>query len=98
MKKEELIELVKASGQEIIDRAEDLVGDGDLITDFDIWKAGLEKLWRWSDDNGGGIVKARTIEEAKLKLSKYGRKDCTIWLWLKDDCYDEKNPDVFDIY
>lgn len=37
MKKEELIELVKASGQEIIDRAEDLVGDGDLITGFDIW-------------------------------------------------------------
>ena len=37
MKREKLIELVKASGQEIIDRAEDLVGDGDLITDFDIW-------------------------------------------------------------
>lgn len=31
-----LIEMVKASGQEIIDRAEDLVGSGDLITDFDI--------------------------------------------------------------
>lgn len=65
---------------------------------FDIWKAGLEKLWRWSDDNGGGIVKARSIEEAELKLSKYGRKDCKIWPWLKDDYYDEKNPDVFDIY
>lgn len=35
--KERLIELVKAAGQEVIDRAEDLVGDGDLITDFDIW-------------------------------------------------------------
>ena len=34
---EELIKLVKASGQEVIDRAEDLVGDGDLITDIDIW-------------------------------------------------------------
>lgn len=65
---------------------------------FDIWKAGLEKLWRWNDDNGGGIVKARTIEEAELKLSRYGRKNCKIWLWLKDDYYDEKNPDVFDIY
>lgn len=65
---------------------------------FDIWKAGLENLWRWSDDNGGGIVKARTIAEAELKLSRYGRKNCTIWLWLKDDYYDEKNPDVFDIY
>ena len=65
---------------------------------FDIWKAGLEKLWRWCDDNGGGIVKARTIEEAELKLSRYGRTGCTIWPWLKDDHYDEQNPDVFDIY
>ena len=32
-----LVELVKASGQEVIERAEELVGDGDLITDFDIW-------------------------------------------------------------
>lgn len=36
-RREELIKLVKASGQEVIDRAEDLVGDGDTITDFDIW-------------------------------------------------------------
>ena len=35
--KERLIEQVKALGQEVIDRAEDLVGDGDLIADFDIW-------------------------------------------------------------
>ena len=34
---ERLIKQVKALGQEVIDRAEDLVGDGDLITDFDIW-------------------------------------------------------------
>ena len=34
---ERLIEQVKALGQEVIDRAEDLVGEGDLITDFDIW-------------------------------------------------------------
>lgn len=32
-----LTELVKATGQEIIDRAEDLVGKGDTITDFTIW-------------------------------------------------------------
>ena len=37
IKKERLIEQVKALGQEVIDRAEDLVGDGDLIADFDIW-------------------------------------------------------------
>ena len=35
--RKKLVELVKASGQEVIDRAEELVGDGDLITDFDIW-------------------------------------------------------------
>ena len=28
-----LVELVKASGQEVIDRAEDLVGHGKLMTD-----------------------------------------------------------------
>ena len=32
-----LVEMVKASGQEVIDIAEDLVGNGDLITDFNIW-------------------------------------------------------------
>ena len=34
---ERLVEQIKALGQEVIDRAEDLVGEGDLITDFDIW-------------------------------------------------------------
>lgn len=41
MKSEEfrelLVKMVKAAGQEVIDRAEDLVGNGDLISDFDIW-------------------------------------------------------------
>lgn len=32
--RKQLVELVKASGQEVIDRAEDLVGEGDLIFDF----------------------------------------------------------------
>lgn len=35
--RELLVELVKATGQEVINRAEDLVGNGDLISDFDIW-------------------------------------------------------------
>lgn len=34
---EKLVKEVKALGQEVIDRAEDLVGNGDLITDFNIW-------------------------------------------------------------
>lgn len=32
-----LVEMVKAAGQEVIDRAEDLVGNRELISDFDIW-------------------------------------------------------------
>ena len=35
--RQKLIALVKAAGQDVIDRAEDLVGNGDLICDFDIW-------------------------------------------------------------
>lgn len=35
--RKKLVEIVKASGQEVIDRAEDLVGKGDLLSDFDIW-------------------------------------------------------------
>lgn len=35
--RQKLIELVKAAGQDVIDRAEDLVGNGDLVCDFDIW-------------------------------------------------------------
>ena len=31
------MKLVKAIGQEVIDRAEDLVGDTEGVTDFDIW-------------------------------------------------------------
>lgn len=34
--KKELVNLVKASGQEVIDRAEDLVGNGDMMVDFSI--------------------------------------------------------------
>ena len=35
--RQKLIEMVKAAGQDVIDRAEDLVGNGGLICDFDIW-------------------------------------------------------------
>lgn len=35
--REQLVDIVKAAGQEVIDRAEELVGQGDLMTDFDIW-------------------------------------------------------------
>ena len=32
-----LVKLVKAMGQEIINRADQIVGDGDLISDLSIW-------------------------------------------------------------
>lgn len=35
--KEQMVEMVKATGQELIDRAEELVGEGECTTDFDIW-------------------------------------------------------------
>lgn len=35
--RDNLVDMVKAAGQEVIDRAEDLVGNGELMTDFDIW-------------------------------------------------------------
>ena len=59
-----LVEMVKASGQEVIDRAEELVGSGDLLTDFDIWL-------RFPIDNGrlSGVL---TIELIKSYLSKEG--------------------------
>ena len=38
MSRDRLIKLVKATGQEVIDRADDLVGeDINFLTDFDIW-------------------------------------------------------------
>lgn len=54
-----LIEQVKAAGQEIIDRAEDLVGSGELMTSFDIWL-------RFSQDD------APTIEVSREYFSKKG--------------------------
>lgn len=55
--KEHLVEMVKAAGQEVIERAEDLVGSGDLISDFDIWL-------RFPQDN------CPTIEVTRSHISK----------------------------
>lgn len=54
-----LIEQVKTAGQEIIDRAEDLVGSGELMTSLDIWL-------RFHQDD------APTIEVDREYLSKKG--------------------------
>ena len=35
--RKQLVEMVKAAGMEMIDRAEDLVGNAYLLSDFDIW-------------------------------------------------------------
>lgn len=57
-----LVEMVKASGQEVIDRAEELVGSGDLLTDFDIWL-------RFPIDNGR-VSGVPTIELTKSYMVK----------------------------
>lgn len=35
--REQMIRMVKAAAQDMMERAEDLVGDGDLISNFSIW-------------------------------------------------------------
>lgn len=60
--REMLVKMVKASGQEVIDRAEDLVGNGDLITDFDIWL-------RFPTD-GRMLTGCPTIEVSRSHISK----------------------------
>lgn len=70
-----LVEMVKASGQEVIDRAEELVGSGDLLTDFDIWL-------RFPIDNGR-LSGVPTIELTKSYLSKEGI-DATTKYYTKD--------------
>lgn len=57
-----LVAMVKASGQEVIDRAEDLVGNGDLISDFDIWL-------RFPTD-GRMLIACPTIEVTRGHCSK----------------------------
>ena len=57
-----LVEMVKAAGQDVIDRAEDLVGNGDLISDFDI-------LLRFPTD-GRMLSGCPTIEVTRSHCSK----------------------------
>lgn len=59
-----LVEMVKASGREVIDRAEELVGSGDLLTDFNIWLC-------FPIDNGR-LSGVPIIELTKSYLSKEG--------------------------
>ena len=61
--RKKLVEIVKASGQEVIDRAEELVGDGDLITDFDIWL-------RFPIGETSIVTAISTIEVSKSYVSK----------------------------
>lgn len=35
--KEQLVDLIKASGQEVINRADDIVGDDDMLMGISIW-------------------------------------------------------------
>lgn len=60
--RKKLVEMVKASGQELIDRAEDLVGYGDLMKDFDIWVR--------FPLNGGMFDMIPSIEVTKSYVSK----------------------------
>lgn len=57
--REFLISLVEAAGQEVIDRAEDLVGNGDGICDFDIWL-------RFSFDSNGHIDELPRVEVSRV--------------------------------
>jgi hypothetical protein len=57
-----LVDMVKASGQEVINRAEELVGEGDLISDFDIWLR--------FPINGRQFEGCPTIEVTKSHVSK----------------------------
>lgn len=57
-----LAEMVKACGQELIDRADDLVGEGDLMCDFSIWL-------RFPTD-GRMMTGVPTIEVTREHISK----------------------------
>lgn len=60
--REHLVDCVKAAGQEVIDRAEELVGQGELMTDFDIWL-------RFPLD-GPGFTACPSIEVTKSYINK----------------------------
>lgn len=61
------------------------------------------KLYRWCDDYGGGIVIADSLIEANEKVKAYLDEErdpdkLIIWPWHLDDYFDEENPDVLDVY
>lgn len=63
----------------------------------------VSRLYRWSDDYGGGLVIASSVEEAREKLvarySRYNRtSNFVIWKATDDDYYDPDHPDVLDVY
>lgn len=66
------MELVKAAGRELINRAEDLVGDTEGMTDFDIWL-------RFPEDELPRIDVSRSIASKEcfyvmLDMNKGGEK------------------------
>ena len=63
----------------------------------------LDKIYRWCDPYGGGLIIAESYEDAQNKLtqmlgSSRFVEEIIIWPWLDDDYFDKENPDVFDIY
>ena len=60
--RELLVEMVKSSGRELIDRAEDLVGNGDLISDFGIRVS--------FPTDGRMLIGCPTIEVTRSHVSK----------------------------
>lgn len=61
----------------------------------------IEHVWRYSINDGeyGGIVFASNEEKAREKIiKKYNRYDFLVWSWENDEYYDEKHPDVFEVY
>lgn len=61
-------------------------------------------LYRWCDDDGGGLVYASSAEDAKEKLFKKFKgtdrdlSNLKIWPWKNDDYFDAENNCVLDIY
>ena len=62
-----------------------------------------KKIYRWCDDQGGGIVFASSAREAWVKVvakcaADERGVDLQVWEWERDDFNDPKHPDVLDIY
>lgn len=76
--RESLVRDVKLLGQEIIDRAEDLVGTGDLISDFEIKLLisgdSLPSIERTTTYLCKRYVQFRQIEEDKDEHVRLGKK------------------------